>query len=68
MIKYKWYFSLKFFNYVPRKNFSLNNYEILGISKTANKQEIKEAYYKLAKLYHPDLRKSNSNLNFYEIR
>ncbi len=43
-------------------------YEVLGVGKDASKDEIKKAYRKLSKKYHPDINKEEgSDDKFKEI-
>ncbi|HLC73811.1 MAG TPA: DnaJ domain-containing protein, partial [Candidatus Nanoarchaeia archaeon] len=43
-------------------------YDILGISKTSSKEDIKSSYKKLAKKYHPDVSKDKDSAEkFKEI-
>lgn len=44
-------------------------YDILGVSKSADKDELKRAYRKLAKQYHPDINKDdNAEEQFKEVQ
>lgn len=47
----------------------INYYEILGLEKTATKEEIKIAYRSLAKTYHPDVNSaSNAAVFFRQVK
>ena len=47
---------------------SRNYYDVLGVSKTADEKEIKSAFRKLAKQYHPDVNKeAGAEEKFKEI-
>lgn len=43
-------------------------YEVLGVSKSASKDEIKSSYRKLAKVYHPDNKDTGNEAKFKEIQ
>jgi curved DNA-binding protein CbpA len=43
----------------------LNHYELLGVKKTASVPEIRRAYYRAAKRFHPDI---HFHLQYYQLK
>lgn len=55
--------------HVTSKLSKRNYYEILGVAKNSSAKDIKKAYYQLAKKYHPDTNKGDTDANkkFQEV-
>jgi DnaJ-domain-containing protein 1 len=51
--------TVRVFSSVSKRDF----YEVLGVGRSADKAEIKKAYFKLAKQYHPDTNKVRRTVN-----
>lgn len=48
-------------------DFSRDYYEIMGVESTASTEDIKKAYKKLAKKYHPDINKSSTSEELFKL-
>jgi curved DNA-binding protein CbpA len=57
--------SIVFIKY-SHQYFSKTFYQLLEVTEKATNEEIKNAYYKKAKLYHPDLNKSNTDAEVFK--
>ena len=44
----------------------MNPYEVLGVSETATDEQVRSAYIKLVKKYHPDLQDNNLKAEYEE--
>ncbi|XP_050436930.1 curved DNA-binding protein-like [Adelges cooleyi] len=63
------YFTLKRHLNTSQFNFARKNYyEVLGVPKTANQKEIKNAYYGLAMKHHPDKNGGTTTQKFRDIK
>lgn len=64
---------LFFFNFVPYFKFSTtapppNYYEILELKSNCTQREVRKNYFRLAKIYHPDIYKGSDKDRFRQIK
>lgn len=62
-------FYIFYFVKLKRNKLLKDYYEILGLKRTASKNDIKKAFFKLIRKYHPDVHNSNPLLmrKFYDL-
>lgn len=55
--------------HISVKTLNKDYYEVLNVKRNSSRQEIKTAYYKLSKMYHPDVNKEeDAKVKFREIQ
>lgn len=57
-------FKIQFRNFSEKESHKLDPYLILEVNRGADFKTIKSAYFKLARLYHPDTNKNDEVIDF----